>query len=509
MAVRATAQAQKDGEQDTAIAGKAAASDVTVLQAQVAQHTADIAAKASPGDIAAAVAGLASEAWVSSQLSSATNGLATTADLATKAQASAVTQLQSDLATKLSAASLSSTLASYATTSALSAVQSSVDAILAGGTGGGGGSTSISFVNLQSAPEWAGHTTYPLVVPNSALPMVRNLHLSGALSATVENSDTVLSLTCDAPSAAQVDASIAAALAPYNLQADHDADVASLQTQIDNKQATLLNNPGEGLTLLQGGQLRRIIAEDGLSASIDTSRDSNLVLSGAALQADIATLTADLASASASVTQNAMTIAQLQNRTEYEITRIFSLSPGGQTISLSVEFTAGAMRIDVPLTLTQDLTAPNVYSKTEVDGLLAALVNGAPAALDTLNELAAALGDDANFAATITNALAGKQATLTSQAGGGVTLFHSSSVLRRLIAAGGLTVEVPINVADPSDPQNFNIVVSGAALQSAIAAVEADVALTSNVSASNAAAIAQLTRSPASSASLLAGKQSH
>lgn len=34
------------------------------------------------------------------------------------------------------------------------------------------------------------------------------------------------------------------------------------------------------------------------------------------------------------------------------------------------------------------------------------LINGAPGALDTLNELAAALGDDANYASTITNALA-------------------------------------------------------------------------------------------------------
>jgi len=50
---------------------------------------------------------------------------------------------------------------------------------------------------------------------------------------------------------------------------------------------------------------------------------------------------------------------------------------------------------------------------------IAALVASSPATLDTLNELAAALGDDPNFATTITNALAGKQsldATLTALA---------------------------------------------------------------------------------------------
>ena len=41
--------------------------------------------------------------------------------------------------------------------------------------------------------------------------------------------------------------------------------------------------------------------------------------------------------------------------------------------------------------------------------LLAALVGSSPEALDTLNELAAALGHDPNFATTVTKALAGKQ----------------------------------------------------------------------------------------------------
>jgi len=44
---------------------------------------------------------------------------------------------------------------------------------------------------------------------------------------------------------------------------------------------------------------------------------------------------------------------------------------------------------------------------------LDAIVAGAPGALDTLNELAAALGDDANFATTVTNSLAGKAGVLS------------------------------------------------------------------------------------------------
>ena len=46
----------------------------------------------------------------------------------------------------------------------------------------------------------------------------------------------------------------------------------------------------------------------------------------------------------------------------------------------------------------------------QISGAVNALINGSPGALDTLNELATAMGNDANFAATVTNALAQKAA---------------------------------------------------------------------------------------------------
>lgn len=50
---------------------------------------------------------------------------------------------------------------------------------------------------------------------------------------------------------------------------------------------------------------------------------------------------------------------------------------------------------------------PSDYAtQTDVTDAVDALVASAPGALDTLNELAAALGDDENFATTVTNALA-------------------------------------------------------------------------------------------------------
>lgn len=57
------------------------------------------------------------------------------------------------------------------------------------------------------------------------------------------------------------------------------------------------------------------------------------------------------------------------------------------------------------------------YTSTQTDSAISTaisnfqttIVDAAPAALDTLNELAAALGDDANFATTVTTALGNKQ----------------------------------------------------------------------------------------------------
>ena len=57
-----------------------------------------------------------------------------------------------------------------------------------------------------------------------------------------------------------------------------------------------------------------------------------------------------------------------------------------------------------------DLKANSSYVTSLVASEISSLVDAAPGALDTLNELAAAIGDDANFVTTINNNLATKAA---------------------------------------------------------------------------------------------------
>lgn len=89
--------------------------------------------------------------------------------------------------------------------------------------------------------------------------------------------------------------------------------------------------------------------------------------------------------------------------------------------SSSVTLGAGATLNDIIEIITNvEYATANVYSKEEVDvkvsGAITDLVGTAGSALNTLGELSDALGDDANYAATITTAL-GNKVSKTSSTG--------------------------------------------------------------------------------------------
>ena len=90
-------------------------------------------------------------------------------------------------------------------------------------------------------------------------------------------------------------------------------------------------------------------------------------------------------------------------------------------------------------TAAQTVNNTQIATTEFVKSAIAALVASSPAALDTLNELAAALGNDPNFATTVTNALAGKQpldSTLTDLSGKTVNGILQYLGLSDLVLAG-------------------------------------------------------------------------
>ncbi|HGN8998564.1 TPA: phage tail protein [Citrobacter freundii] len=76
---------------------------------------------------------------------------------------------------------------------------------------------------------------------------------------------------------------------------------------------------------------------------------------------------------------------------------------------------------------------------------IAALVDSSPGALDTLNELAKALGNDPNFATTMTNALAGKM----DKSANGADIADISAFLNNLGLGAGSALPVGIPVPWP------------------------------------------------------------
>ncbi|EJJ4071475.1 tail fiber protein [Salmonella enterica] len=89
---------------------------------------------------------------------------------------------------------------------------------------------------------------------------------------------------------------------------------------------------------------------------------------------------------------------------------------------------------------------------------IAALVDSSPGALDTLNELAAAIGNDPDFATTMINALAGKQpldGTLTNLSGKDVPALIQYLGLRETINRAADALQKSQNGADIPDKPLF------------------------------------------------------
>ncbi|ENK9834818.1 phage tail protein, partial [Escherichia coli] len=106
-------------------------------------------------------------------------------------------------------------------------------------------------------------------------------------------------------------------------------------------------------------------------------------------------------------------------------------------------------------TAAQSVNNTQIATTAFVKSAIAAMVGSAPAALDTLNELAAALGNDPNFSTTVLNALAGKQPldnTLTNLSGKDV-----AGLLAYLGLGEGsaLPVGVPVPWPSPTPPTGW------------------------------------------------------
>ena len=116
-------------------------------------------------------------------------------------------------------------------------------------------------------------------------------------------------------------------------------------------------------------------------------------------------------------------------------------------------------------------------TKTYVDAQVSNLIDAAPGALDTLNELAAALNDDADFATTITNSIAAVQADVNqneTDADAAIAVVQADVDANEVTAAALVSAENTVMLAAVAVVQ-ADVDQNETDADAAIAAVQADV----------------------------------
>tara|TARA_R110000822_G_scaffold86391_5_gene201426 strand:- start:44 stop:745 length:702 start_codon:yes stop_codon:yes gene_type:complete len=167
---------------------------------------------------------------------------------------------------------------------------------------------------------------------------------------------------------------------------------------------TLLNGNAADLTSLTTTAKTNLVAAlNEVKGLVDTLDSEVTTLSG-----DLTTLDGTVTALDGDITTLEGSVGTLASLTTIDKTSLVSALNEVVTSLSSIDVTAqiesyiddGATAID------------SLWSSSKVDSEIAnavsGLVDGAPGLLDTLNELAAALGDDANFASTISAQIAGK-----------------------------------------------------------------------------------------------------
>ncbi len=125
------------------------------------------------------------------------------------------------------------------------------------------------------------------------------------------------------------------------------------------------------------------------------------------------------------------------------------------TITLA---SAAAVNDIVEVVTVTNLNSTNTYTQAEIDTIVNTqinnLIDSAPSALNTLNELAAALGDDASFATTVTNSLATKKTEISSAISANTTLVAGRRYF--VTSASALTLTLPSSPAQNDQVDIFD-----------------------------------------------------
>lgn len=136
-------------------------------------------------------------------------------------------------------------------------------------------------------------------------------------------------------------------------------------------------------------------------------------------------------------------------KTDVGLSNVDNTSDSGKPISAATQTALNAKAAASHTHVVSQVTDLEAYVTSRITDI----VGSAPSALDTLDELAAALGDDANFAATVTSSLAGKASTTHSHTTSQVTDFATATDgrINTLVPTASATVQGKVELATTAE----------------------------------------------------------
>jgi hypothetical protein len=231
-----------------------------------------------------------------------------------------------------------------------------------------------------------------------------------------------------------------------------------------NNRLTSLETETGSITTEQSAQDARLgsleAATSSYQATLSVSDTTNvdLILSSNTLSAN---LKGGVVSGSSQITYSGISSIPagiVSGSSQIDLTQTTNYSSGIKTRLDAEGVTSGSTHILALVSIDEDTMSSNSDTKLPtqqsvkayVDTEISALVSGSPATLDTLNELAAALGDDPNFATTISTTIGGKVSqSLQIISGNGLT-GGGNLTTNRTLAVGGTADRISVS-ADAVD----------------------------------------------------------
>tara|TARA_B110000438_G_scaffold62609_2_gene63088 strand:- start:1936 stop:3828 length:1893 start_codon:yes stop_codon:yes gene_type:complete len=171
-----------------------------------------------------------------------------------------------------------------------------------------------------------------------------------------------------------------------------------------------------------------------IRAAVEAATDSNVFTDAdhTKLNAIEASATADQTDAEIRAAVEAATDSNVF--TDADHTKLNAVEAGATAEVAATTTTAGIVELATNAETTTGTDTARAVTPAGVQAAVDSILDGAPAALDTLNELAAAIDDDASYASTITTALAAK-APLASPTFTGTVAIPNISDLESAVAA--------------------------------------------------------------------------